>query len=235
MRSVSKLFAMVVMLWVGVVAALVGCDRHLAPDDPISPRADLKLTTLQLTNGEILAPNVATTSGGTGNVTASTADFPQVNVRLQIFNGISVQLLDYRVDYFQQDGVTPLGIGSFGGLLTTFVNGGVIGLHQTTSISPDVDPRGVLEGGDKTNPNGTPGQVDILLKIVSDELRSFLAGPNGKFRTSTEDNTDTDDFRGLVVCQVKIRGVDINSNKIEIITRLTASATVPIAGTTTGP
>lgn len=231
MRSVSKLFAMVVMLWVGVVAALVGCDRHYSPDDPISPRADMKLTTLQLANnGEILSPIPADTTGGTGNVTSSSADFPQVNARLTIFNGISVQLLDYRVDYFQQDGVTPLGIGSFGGLLTTFVDGGLIGLHTTTSLTPETDTRAVREDGQRLN--GAPGTVDITLKIVSDELRSFLAGPNGTFRTTTEDTRDTDDFRGLVVAQLRIRGVDINSNKVEVISRIAVSSTVPVITST---
>lgn len=231
MRSVSKLFAMVVMLWVGVVAALVGCDRHYAPDDPISPRADMKLTTLQLgTNGEILSPIAAGGAGPTTGVTASSADFPQVNARLEIFNGISVQLLDYRVDYFQQDGVTPLGIGSFGGLLTQFVDGGLIGLHTTTSLAPETDTRAAREDGQRSL--GVRGSVDLTLKVVSDELRSFLAGPNGRFRTSTEDTNDTDDFRGLVVAQIRIRGVDINSNKVEVITRLAAGSTVPVVQTT---
>lgn len=229
MRSVSKLFAMVVMLWVGVVVALMGCDRHYSPDDPISPRADIKITTLNLQQGSILSPAASDSAGGTGSVTASSTDFPQVNARLQVFNGIAVQLLDYRVDYFQQDGVTPLGIGSFGGLLTLLLPGGTLSENNATSIAPGSTPINV----------GVASSTDVLLKVVSDELRSFLAGPDGTFRTTTENTTDTDDFRGLVVAQLRIRGVDINSNRVEVITRLAVSATVAtdpaLAGASTGP
>lgn len=231
MRSVSKLFAMVVMLWVGVVAALVGCDRKYSPDDIISPKANVKLTTLNLAAGAVLGPSVST---ATGNVTASSADFPQIRARLEIFNAISVQLHDYRVDYFQQDGLTPLSIGAFGGLLTQFVDGGSMGLHQVVSLSPDVKQLSVRTDDVEDAP-GTPGRIDLNLKLVSDELRSFLAGPNGTFRTFNEQTTDTDDFRGLVVAQLTIRGTDINSNRIEVITRVAIGATVPIAAPTLAP
>lgn len=212
---VNKVFGTAVVLWVSAMIALVGCDRHGTPDDPISPRADIKITTLNLTSGALLAP----ISGGTGNVSATSADFPQVLVRLEIFNGIDVQLLDFRVDYFAEDGVTSLGLNPTGGFLTQLARAGTVGDVGVLSIAPGSLPI-------RNGTTGTP--TDILLKVVSDELRSFLAGPNATFRTSSEDVNDTDDFRGLVVAQVRIRGVDINSNRIEVITRLAVTGTVPV-------
>jgi hypothetical protein len=219
----SKTFAAVLMLWACTVLAFVGCDRHGSPDDIVSPRADIQITTLNLTAGSILAPVVGTTS----NTTASSADFPQVVARLTIFNGITVQLLDYRVDYFQQDGVTSLGLQPFGGLLTERIDGGAITQLSPTSINPGTNPL----------VTGTVGTADVTIKVVSDELRSFLAGPDNHFRQFSEDRSDTDDFRGLVIAVITIRGVDLNSNQVTVKARVTVGAsinTAPAATTAAG-
>jgi hypothetical protein len=219
MRSVSRVLAMAAFVWTCVVVGM-GCNKKLDAPDLISPKADIQITNLQLTAGEILAPTAA---GATGNVTSSSADFPQVVMRLTIFNGIAVNLVGFRVDYFTEDGLTPLGLSPFTGVLQRRIDAGTLTENGATSITPGTVP---LIAGAVSN-------TDFRLKVVSDELRSFLAGPDGRFRQFAEDTTTLDDFRSLVVARLRIQAVDINGNHIDIPATISVAATVPQPGGST--
>ena len=224
MRTVSKVFVSVVTLWALTVLGLMGCDRHLAPDNIVSPRADVQITSLGLatgTNGAILSPLSSTTNNTTGTGPApSSADFPQVPVTISDFNGIAVQLLDYKVDYFQEDGVTPLGVSSFGGILDQRIDPGTLTQTNQLSITPGTPGLPLIAGA--------AAKLTVTIKVVSDQLRSFLAGPNGSFATTTEAAAASDDFKGLVVGNITVRGVDQNSNQIAATARIAISAVVPV-------
>jgi hypothetical protein len=217
MRSITKLFTMAAMVWAGIVVGLMGCDRTLTAPDPISPKANMQITSIRFGADDtvLLAP----LAGGTSNTTGDSVAFPEPQFEVQIFNAISVELRDFRVDYFAEDGVTPLGTRPFAGPLHRFVDGGEIPDAGLTTIAPGsaVPPADPIEAG-------APGRTTLIFPVVSAELRSFLAGPDGRFRAFAEDTSSIDDFRGNVIARVRIRGADINGNLVEAVANLTVNS-----------
>lgn len=220
MRSITKVFTVAAMVWAGIVIGLMGCDRTLTAPDPISPKANMQITLVDLgVNGALLLQPLQPT----GNVSGSSADFPEPRFTLTIFNGISVELRDFRVDYFAEDGVTPLGTRPFAGALHQFIDGGNVPDAGLTTIAPGsaVPPQNPLVPG-------RVGTAIVQLRIVSNELRSFLAGPNGTFQLfAGQIPPDADDFKGTVIARVSIRGADINGNFVEAVAVLTVNSAVP--------
>lgn len=219
MRSITKVFTAAAMVWAGIVIGLMGCDRTLTAPDPISPKANMQITNVSLgVAGALLLQPLAPS----GNVSGASVGFPEPTFTLTIFNAISVELRDFRVDYFAEDGLTPLGTRPFAGALHRFIDGGNIPDAGLTAIGPGsaVPPANPLVAG-------RPGTLDLQLKIVSDELRSFISGPDNAIGSFPADTASRDDYKGTVIARVAIRGADINGNFVEAVANLTVTGIVP--------
>lgn len=141
-------------LLIGLLAAwtvlLVGCPKSGALEDPLSPRADVRVTGVTAPGGTILAPVLSTTA----NSTATSVDFPALAVEVTVFNGVSTTLTAYGVEYRNEDGLTAFGAPPFRAALSQFIQAEL------------------FENG------FNPTRATLTLPVVSGEARSIFAGPD---------------------------------------------------------
>lgn len=192
-------------VWLLAALLLCGCDRSLATQDLASPQADMRITKLAVPGGSTLAPVLS--AGTTGNTTGmASAEFPVVGVEVTIFNGVSLQLTAFAVSYVGADGA-PLDVEGLRGGLATFI-----------PAAFNTDP---------VNTAAIPASTTVNLQVVSGQMRSFLAGPDGLLGTD-------DDLRSQPFAVISIGGRDINGHDVSSTTRLSITAK-PEAANQAGP
>jgi hypothetical protein len=208
-----------VAAFVGLMV-LVGCDKSLKGGDPISPRADVRITAIILANqSSILTPFVGSISGTQSTTPVTSVAFPDITLQLAVFNGVSVNFTRFMIEYFQEDGVTPLGVRPLTGFVDQFLLGGFPSAADLTSIAPTANSTNILVGG-------IVAGTQIRIPGVSLALRNLFAGGDGRLGTA-------DDLPNLVVGLVTLFGEDINKNDFRVQSRFTISATIPVVATGT--
>lgn len=174
-----------------LTVALAGCDQSLSTGDAISPRSDVQITGVTVPGGVVLAPILS--SGASSATTGVSAEFPAVGVNVAVFNGVSVNVTGFRIAYLQEDGVTPLGLLPITGGVARFL---------PAQFSPD---------------GSVPSTATLTINVVSQDLRSFLAGPDALLGTS-------DDLPGTVNAVLTLRGTDINAHDFALTAQITITA-----------
>lgn len=190
------------MRFFAVLAALAcllaGCDQSLSTGDTISPRADVAITRVATPGGDVLGPVVSSSQAG-ATTGAVALDYPAVGVEVTVFNGVSVTVSRFAVAYFREDGVTSLGLAPAGGPVSRFI---------PAQFSPD---------------GPVPAPVTLSVPVVSGDLRSLFAGPDGQLGTP-------DDHPSNVVATISLGGKDINGNDVAATAQLTITARPQAAG-----
>lgn len=161
---------------------LAGCPKSGALEDPLSPRADVRVTGVTAPGGTILAPVLSTTT----NSTATSVDFPPLAVELTVFNGVSTTLTAYGVEYRQEDGLTPLGAQPFRAALSQFIQ------------------------ADLTENGFNPTRLTLNLQVVSGEARSLFAGPDA--RLGTDDDLRSNGVALITIVGSDINGHTVTAN-----------------------
>lgn len=196
------------------LAVLVGCDNSLRTDDPVSPHADVRITNIALPTGGLVAPFIGALAGTEATTPVTAIGFPELGVTVTVFNGISVTFERYVIDYFQEDGVTPLGVKGQSGFLTRFLLGGYPAASTFGTLDPSQTATGIAVGGVATR--------DVLqIPSVSPELGTLLSGSDRILGTS-------DDVRNLVVGVLTVFGEDVNKHEFRIQSRFTITTAIPI-------
>jgi len=153
-RSLSALAALFLVL------ALAGCNTSAGNQDLLSPSSDLQITQVTAAGNAVVAPIVSSASSGSTSGTVM-LDFPQADLQVSVFNGVSVSLSGFAVQYFKEDG-TPQGIQPLQG-----------GLAETITATFN-----------EANPQ--PTVTTLRIPVVSTDLRSLFAGADGKLGTGDD-------------------------------------------------
>jgi len=213
-RRFGRLFSTsLAMGFIGLLV-LMGCDRSLKGNDLISPTADARITAVRFESGSILAPFVGAIQGTEATTPVTAVAYSDAQVEVTIFNGINVTFNRFMVEYYLEDGMTPLGIAPYRGFLQQFVLGGYPSASDFTSIDPAQTPTGVKVGG-------ILGKATIRIPAVTIDLQEFMAGPDHIFGTA-------DDYRGTVVGVMTVYGEDMNAHDIQISSRFAISSRIPV-------
>ena len=179
MPSARSLLVIWGFVFLGV---LCGCNKSLAPGDPISGKADAEVTHLAIPGGTLLAPVIA--QGTSTTTTGVSAEFPAIGVEVTLFNGVSLNLTGFRVSYAQEDG-TPLAVGGNAGGLSEHMEG----QFNATTNAP------------------APVKLTLTIPVVSASARSFIAGTDGKLGTG--DDYQSTVTATIVITGTDINGNDL--------------------------
>lgn len=213
-HSIGWLLAKAVLMALLGLVMLAGCEKTLKGHDPFSPTADVRIDAV--TNSGLIRAVVSTvdTIATTG---VRLAIFQDTSFRVLVFNGVPVQFTRYMVEYFEVDGVTPVGIPPLVGGMNVFIAGGVVGVGLLNSIAPSATTATLA---------GSPAVATISLPLVSLAMRDILACPRtgacdaGRELGVAPDNSDQ--FVGVLT----LLGEDINRNDVRVSAKLTISPVV---------
>lgn len=226
MRGLGRYVFTVSILTSIAAMVLVGCDKSLMGDNPISPVADARITgtsnggnALLPTQGDIIGSDVQQPAGGGEVITVTTKAFvfQPLRVTIDIFNGVSVQFTSYRVEYFEEDGspvfIAPgVRLQGYSRSLAVFVSGGQPFQTFFGSIVPVNAATGVP---------GVLGRVNLSLDVVNDAAFSLLSGGDGELTVNN--------LNRPIIAEVTIFGDDINANQIVLQTRVTIEARLQVS------
>lgn len=229
MRGVGRYILTVTLLTMIAGVVLVGCDKSLMGDNPISPVADARITSipnggnaLLPTQGDIIGSDEEQAAGGGEVITVTTKAFvfQPLTVVIDIFNGVSVQFTSFRVEYFEEDGspvfVAPgVRLQGYTRPLNIFVDGGRPFQSFFGSIVPTAQATGVA---------GTIGRTTLQLDVISTAAFILLDGGDSDL---TQNNLDRP-----ILADVTIFGEDVNANQIVLNTRVAIEARLQVENPT---
>ncbi|MBI4861196.1 MAG: hypothetical protein HY815_13205 [Candidatus Riflebacteria bacterium] len=201
--------ATLVLGFVGLVI-LMGCDKSLRGDDPFSPTADVRIAEIWFPSGIVMAPFIGAVQGTETTTPVTGMSFPDLYIRVANFNGVSVHFTRFMIEFFQQDGTTPLGVPPLNGFMDRFMLGGYPHASGLDTIAPTANSTGFLVFG-------ITSVIELRIPGVSAELAQVLLARVGR----AQDKTD------LAIGVVTIFGEDINHNDIRISGRYTIRPVLP--------
>jgi len=215
-RRFGNLFTALLVLGFVGLTILMGCDKSLLGDSVFSPRADVKIVDLGLPTGEMVAPFIGVLEG-TENQTSTRGyvDYPDLNMKIADYNGVTVSYSRYTVEYFNADGVTPANVAPLTGFLCLTQQGGYPTYGDMNTLSVNVD--------EPTTGVGLPGITTyayVKVPGVSRQLKELMIGTGDEPTPIRRDE--------LIVGVITIFGEDINSNDIQISARFTVTSKIPV-------